>query len=61
MHEWIMSIGYAILEFFQNLNVGNILTSLSIMGTGMLGIFIVTGVIILVVTLLIKVFTPKNN
>ena len=60
MHEWIMSIGYAILEFFQNLNVGNILTSLSIMGTGMLGIFIVTGVIILVVTLLIKVFTPKQ-
>ncbi|MBE6977948.1 MAG: hypothetical protein E7438_04820 [Ruminococcaceae bacterium] len=60
MHEWIMSIGYAILEFFQNLNVGNILTSLSIMGTGMLGIFTVTCVIILVVTLLIKIFTPKQ-
>ena len=60
MHEWIMSIGYAILEFFRNLNVSNILTSLSIMGTGMLGILIVTGVIILVVTLLIKVFTPKQ-
>ena len=55
-----MSIGYAILEFFQNLNVGNILTSLSIMGTGMLGIFTVTCVIILVVTLLIKIFTPKQ-
>ena len=60
MHEWIMSIGYAILEFFRNLNTANLLTSLSIMGTGMLGIFIVTGVIILVVTLLIRVFTPKN-
>ena len=60
MHEWIMSIGYAILEFFQNLNTANLLTALSIMGTGMLGIFIVTGVIILVVTLLIRVFTPRN-
>ena len=60
MHEWIMNIGYAILAFFQNLNTDNLLTALSIMGTGMLGIFIVTGVIILVVTLLIKLFTPKN-
>ena len=60
MHEWIMNIGYAILAFFQNLNMDNLLTALSIMGTGMLGIFIVTGVIILVVTLLIKVFTSKK-
>ena len=60
MHEWIMNIGYAILAFFQNINTANLLTSLSIMGTGMLGIFVVTGVIIGVVTLLIKVFTPKN-
>ena len=60
MHEFIMNIGYAILAFFQNLNTDNLLTALSIMGTGMLGIFIVTGVIILVVTLLIKLFTPKN-
>ena len=60
MHEWIMNIGYAILAFFQNLNTDNLMTALSIMGTGMLGIFIVTGVIILVVTLLIKVFTSKK-
>ena len=55
MHEWIMSIGYAILEFFQNLNTANLLTSLSIMGTGMLGIFIVTIVIIAVVSLMNKI------
>ena len=60
MHDLIMKLGYLILEFFQNINTANLLTSLSIMGTGMLGIFIVTGVIILVVTLLIRVFTPKN-
>ena len=60
MHEWIVNLGYAILEFFRNINTDNLLTALSIMGTGMLGIFIVTGIIILVVTLLTKLFTPKN-
>ena len=60
MHEWIMNIGYAILEFFQNISVENLLTSLSIMGTGMLGIFLVTGIIILVVMLLTKLFSPKQ-
>ena len=60
MHEWIVNLGYAILEFFRNINTDNLLTALSIMGTGMLGIFIVTGIIILVVTLLTKLFTPKK-
>ena len=60
MHEWIVNLGYLILEFFQNINTDNLLTALSIMGTGMLGIFIVTGVIILVVTLLTKLFSQKN-
>ena len=60
MHEWIMNIGYAILAFFQNLNGENLLISLSIMGTGMLGIFLVTGIIILVVMLLTKLFSPKQ-
>ena len=60
MHEWIVNLGYLILEFFQNINTTNLLTALSIMGTGMLGIFIVTGIIILVVTLLTKIFTPKK-
>ena len=60
MHEWIVNLGYAILEFFQNINTDNLLTALSIMGTGMLGIFIVTGIIILVVTLLTKIFTPRK-
>ena len=60
MHEWIVNLGYAILEFFRNINTDNLLTALSIMGTGMLGIFIVTGIIILVVTLLTRLFTPKK-
>ena len=60
MHEWIVNLGYAILEFFRNINTDNLLTALSIMGTGMLGIFIVTGIIILVVTLLTKLFAPKK-
>ena len=60
MHEWIVNLGYAILEFFRNINTDNLLTALSIMGTGMLGIFIVTGIIILVVTLLTKIFTPRK-
>ena len=57
MHEFIMNIGYAILEFFQNINTDNLLTALSIMGTGMLGIFLVTGIIIAVITLLTKLFS----
>ena len=57
MHDLIMKLGYAILAFFQNMNTDNLLTSLSIMGIGMLSIFIVTGVIILVVSLLIKNFS----
>ena len=39
------------------LRVDLLLNVLPIMGTGMLGIFIVTGVIILVVTLLNKLFS----
>jgi hypothetical protein len=57
MHEWIVNLGYAVLAFFQSINTDNLLTSLSIMGIGMLSIFIVTGVIILVVSLLIKIFS----
>ena len=57
MHDLIMKLGYAILAFFQNMNTDNLLTSLSIMGIGMLSIFIVTGVIILVVSLQIKIFS----
>ena len=60
MHEWIVNLGYAILEFFRSISTDNLLTALSIMGTGMLGIFIVTGIIILVVTLLTKIFTPRK-
>ena len=58
MHEFIMKIGYAVLEFFYSIDVGNLKDSLSIMGIGMLGIFIVTGVIITAVALLNK-FTSK--
>ena len=57
MHEFIMSIGYAVWSFFASISTENLGSALSIVGIGMLGIFIVTGVIILVVTLLNKVFS----
>ncbi len=57
MHEYIMNIGRKILEFFTSIDTGNLLDALSIMGIGMLGIFIVTSVIIGVVTLLNKIFS----
>ncbi len=57
MHEYIMGIGQAILNYFRSIDFSNIKSALSIMGVGMLGIFIVTGVIILVVTLLNKLFS----
>ena len=61
MHQWIMSIGYGILNFFQNINWENILTSLSIMGTGMLGIFLVTCIIVLAVVSLSKLGKKKEE
>ncbi len=57
MHEYIMNIGYAVLDFFYSIDTGSLLDALKIMGIGMLGIFIVTGVIIGVVTLLNKLFS----
>ena len=59
MHEFIMNIGYAVLNFFRSIDPNNLLTALSIMGTGMLGIFLVTGIIIAVITLLTKLFRKK--
>ncbi len=52
MHEFIMSIGYAILAFFTNINLGTVLQALEITLIGWLGIFVVTIVIICVVSLL---------
>ena len=57
MHEFIVGIGYTIVNFFTSIDVESLLDALSIVGIGMLGIFIVTGVIILVVTLLNKLFS----
>ena len=57
MHEFIMNIGYAVYGFFANMDFSGLGNVLSIVGIGMLGIFIVTGVIILVVTLLNKIFS----
>ena len=57
MHDFAMSIGYAIIDFFASINLGNLTSALSIMGIGMLGIFIVTGIIILVVMLLNGLFS----
>ncbi len=52
MHDFIMSIGYAVIGFFANINWENVLNALEITVFGWLGIFIVTGVIIGVVYLL---------
>ena len=60
MHDWIMNIGYAILKYFYSIDVESLKDALYIMGIGMLGIFIVTGVIILTITLLDKVFSEKT-
>lgn len=39
----------------------NVLPALEIMGLGMLGIFIVIGIIMLILRLLIKAFPPKED
>ena len=57
MHEFIMGIGYAVIRFFSTIDTSGLTDALSIMGIGMLGIFIVTGVIILSVMLLNKIFS----
>ncbi len=57
MHQWIMNIGYTVYSFFASIDTANLSRALSIVGIGMLGIFIVTGIIILVVTLLNKLFS----
>ena len=57
MHEFVMKIGYGVWNFFASMDVSALGTALRIMGVGMLGIFIVTGVIILVVNLLDKIFS----
>ena len=56
MNAIAAKIGYAVASFFTSIDGEGLLDALSIMGIGMLGIFIVTGVIILVVTLLNKIF-----
>jgi len=56
MKDLAIKIGTAVLNFFASINVSNILTSLYIMGIGMLSIFIVTIVIIFVISLLRKIF-----
>ena len=57
MHEFIMNIGRAVINFFCSIDTDNLTNAISIMGIGMLGIFIVTGVIILTVLLLNKLFS----
>ncbi len=56
MHKFILNIGYAIMDFFaaKGPQIG---TALEIAGVGMLGIFVVIGVIVCAVLLLNKVFS----
>ena len=57
MHQAIVNLGYTILKFFTSIDGAALTLALKIVGIGMLGIFIVTGVIILVVLLLKKLFS----
>ena len=57
MHEFIMNIGRAVINFFCSIDTTGLSDAFSIMGIGMLGIFIVTSVIILAVLLLNKIFS----
>ena len=57
MHTFVMKIGYAVWNFFASISGENLGAALKIVGVGMLGIFIVTGVIILTVLLLNKLFS----
>ena len=59
MNEFMTKIGYAVLNFFSSVDTDALGTALRIMGIGMLGIFIVTGVIILCVSLLNKLGSKK--
>ena len=57
MNEIAIKIGSAVMQFINGLDTAALLNALSIVGVGMLGIFTVTLVIILVVTLLDKLFS----
>ncbi len=56
MHTWIMNLGSAVIQYFQSVS-DPLLQSLKIAGVGMLGIFVVIGIVILSVTLLNRVFS----
>ena len=57
MNEIAIKIGTAIAQFFLSIDTAALLQALSIVCVGMLGIFVVTLVIIGVVTLLNKVLS----
>lgn len=56
MHGLILKIGYAIIDFFTSRGPV-ISTALEIAGVGMLGIFVVIGVIVCAVLVLNKIFS----
>ena len=57
MNEIAIKIGTAVMQFIHSIDTAALLNALKIVGVGMLGIFTVTLVIILVVTLLDKLFS----
>lgn len=57
----IQEIGRAVLGFFRSIDGGALLDSLKITGIGYLGIFIVTGIIILAVIALNHFTREKEN
>lgn len=57
MNDIAIKIGTAVAQLFAGIDTAELLQSLSIVGIGMLGIFVVTLVIIGVVMLLNKIFS----
>ena len=54
MHKAIVSLGQTILNFFRTVDGSALADAGYVVGIGMLGIFLVTGVIVLTVLLLNK-------
>lgn len=60
MQELAIKIGSAVIDFFMNMDWDGIVNALYIMGIGMLGIFVVTGIIILCTSLLKLAFSKAK-
>ncbi len=61
IHQFALKVGYATIGLFTGIDTASLLDALKITGIGWLGIFVVTLVIIAVVTLLTKISTKLSS